>query len=62
MSLGHVGLDSLQALANQGVLKDTLTYNLEFGKQCVLYQKMKVKFGTATHRSEGLFDCVHVDV
>ena len=23
---------------------------------------MKVKFGTATHRSEGLLDCVHVDV
>jgi len=23
---------------------------------------MKVKFGTATHRSEALLDCVHVDV
>jgi len=62
MRLEHIGLDSLQALANQGVLKDTLTCNLEFGEHCVLYKKIKVKFGTATHRSEGLFDCVHNDV
>ena len=27
-----------------------------------MYKKMNVKFDTATHRSEGVLDCVHVDV
>ena len=39
-----------------------MTCNLELGDRCVLNKKMKAKFGTATHHSEGLFGCVHVDV
>ena len=35
---------------------------LKFGKHCAMDKKMKVKFGAATHCSEGLLDCVHVDV
>jgi len=62
MRLGHVGLDSLQALAKQGVLEGALTCNLEFGEHYVLDKKTKVKYGTTTYRSKGLLDCVHVDV
>ena len=29
---------------------------------CVLDKKKKVKFGTATHHSDGFLDCIHVDV
>ena len=62
MCLGHVDLDSLQVLAKQDLLKGALTCNLEFGERCVLDKKTKVKFGTVIHHSEGLLDCVHIDV
>ena len=35
---------------------------MKLGEHSILDKKTKVKFGTVTHRSEGLFDCVHVDV
>jgi len=41
MSLGQVGLNSLKALANQGLLEDALTCNLKFGERCVLDKKTK---------------------
>ena len=36
--------------------------NIELGGHDVLDKKTKVKFGTSTHRSEGLLDCVHVSI
>jgi len=35
---------------------------LEIGKCYILNKKMKVKFGTVVHHSEGLLDCIQVDV
>ena len=35
---------------------------MELGGHGVLDKKTKVKFGTFTHRSEGLLDCVHVSI
>ena len=60
MRIRNVGLDSLEALAKHRLLEGALIYNLKLGECCVLNKKMKVKFGTATHRSE--VDCVRVDV
>jgi len=57
-----VDIDSLQALATQGLLEGALIYNLKFDKHCVLKKKIKVNFGTASHRLRGLLDCVHVDI
>jgi len=62
MRLRHVGIDSLQALAKQGLLKDTTICNLKFGEHCVLDMKTKVKFDTTIYHSGGLLDCVHIDV
>ena len=61
MRLKHVGLDSLKALAKQGLLEGALTCNLKLGERCVLEKKTNEKFDTATHRSKVL-NCVHVDV
>jgi len=44
MRLGHIGLDSLQALTKQGLLEGALTCNLKFDERCVLDKKMNVKF------------------
>ena len=38
------------------------TCNLEFGERCALDKKTKVKFSTITHCSEGLLDCIHINV
>ena len=60
MKVGHGGEKSLQAPAKKGSLEGAATCNL-VGEHGVL-EKMKVKFTTSTHHSEGLLDCVHVSV
>jgi len=60
--VGHVGLNSLQALVMQGLLKRAKTYNLESCEHCVLGKKTKVKFDTVIHRMEGVLDFVHMDI
>ena len=62
MRLRPVGIDSLQALAKQGLLKDTTICNLKFGEHCVLDMKTKVKFDTTIYHSGGLLDWIHIDV
>jgi len=62
MRFGHTGEKSLQVLTKQGSVKGAFICNLELGGQDVLNKKTKVKFGTTTHRSEGLFHCAHVDI
>ena len=39
-----------------------IVFTLIFGEHYILDKKTKVEFGTAIYRSEGLLDCVHVDV
>jgi len=62
MRLGQVGLNSLEAFANQGLLEGASTCKLKIGGYSVLDNKKKVKFGTSTHHSEGLFDYFHINV
>ena len=57
MRVRHGGEKSLQALAKKRSVEGASTCNLELGEHGVLD---KVKFGTTTHQSEGLLDCVHV--
>jgi len=62
MRFGHIREKSLQALPKKGSLEGASTRNMEFGGYGVLDKKTKVKFGTSTHRSEGLLDCIHVSI
>jgi len=62
MRLGHVSMNSLQALAKQGLLEGATTCNLKFGERYVLDKKTKVKFGTVIHHTGGLLDCIHINV
>jgi len=59
MRLRHTGEKSLQALAKKGSLESASTCNMKLGGHGNL-DKRKVKFGTSTHRSESLLDCIHV--
>ena len=43
-------------------MKGASTCNLELGQHDVLDKNTKVKFGTRTHRLEGLHNSVHVDI
>jgi len=47
--------------AKKGSLEGAFTCNLELGEHDIL-DKKKVKFGTTTHQSEGLPDCIHVSI
>jgi len=62
MRLGHTSEKFLKAPIKKGSLKGASTCNIELGGQDVLDKKMTVKFGTSTHRSEGLLNCVHVSI
>jgi len=62
MRLGHTGEKFLQALTKKGSLEDASTCNMKLGGYGVLDKKMKVKFGTTTHHSEGLLYCVRVSI
>ena len=62
MRLGHTGEKFLQAPAKKRSLEGASTCNMKLGGHDVLDKKMKVRFGTTTHRSEGLLDFVHVSI
>jgi len=62
MRLRHTGEKSLQAPIKKGSLKGASICNIELGWHSVLEKKTKVKFGTTTHRSKSLLDCVHVSI
>jgi len=52
----------LQALAEQGLLKGSSTCKLEFCVHCVIGKKIKVRFGTTTHCTEGILGYIHTDI
>ena len=60
VKVGHGGEKSLRAPAKKGSLEGAATCNLG-GEHSVL-DKKKVKFSASTHHSEGLLDCVHVNI
>ena len=62
MRLGHTCEKSLQSPAKKGSLEGASTCNMKLGGHGVLDKKMKVKFGTSAHRSEGLLDKTHVNI
>ena len=62
LRIGHVCLDTLQAVAKQRVLKGAMTCNRNSCEHSVLDQKAEVKFDTAVHHSTGLLDVVHTNV
>jgi len=62
MRFGHAGQESMQALTKQGLLNGAKTCKLEFCEHCVLGKKIKMKFGTAIHRTKRILDYVHTDV
>jgi len=62
MRLGHIGEKILQAPTKKKSLEGASTCKIELGGHGVLDKKTKVKFGTSTHRSEGLFDCDHASI
>jgi len=62
MRLEYTGEKSLQAPTKKRSLEGASTCNMELGGHGVLDKRTKVKFGTTTHRSEDLLDCVHVSI
>jgi len=62
MRLEHTGEKSLQTPTKKGSLEGASTCNMKLGGHGVLDKNTKVKFGTTTHRSEGLLDCIHVNI
>ena len=62
MRFEYTGEKSLQAPAKKGSLGCASTCNMKLGGHDVLEKKVKVKFGTTTHRSKGLPDCIHVSI
>jgi len=62
MRLRHGGKKSLQAPAKKGSLEGASICNMKLGGHGILDKKIKVKFSTTTHHSEGLLNCVHISI
>jgi len=62
ISLRRTREKSLQALVKKGSLEGAFICNIKLGGHSILDKKTGVKFGTFTHSSEGLPDCVHVSI
>jgi len=52
----------LKVFAKQRLLEGASICKLKFGGHVVMDKKIKVKFGSSTHRSEGLLDYVHINI
>ena len=52
----------MQTLMKKGLLKGAETCKLDLCEHCIIGKKTKVKFGTASHCTEGILDYVHTDV
>jgi len=52
----------LQAPVKKGTLEGASTCNMKLGGYNILDKKTMVKFGTTTHRSKNLLDCVHISI
>ena len=59
---GHAGETALLILAKRGLLKGAKTCKLEFCEHCVMGKQRRVKFGISIHSTEGILDCIHLDV
>jgi len=62
MRLGHTCEKSLQVLTKQYLFKGAKTCKLKFCEHCVIDKKIKVKFSTTIHCTEGVLDYVHMDI
>ena len=60
--LGHGGEKSLQASTKKGSLEGASIYSMKLGGHGILDKKIKVKFNTTSHHSEGLLNCVHIGI
>jgi hypothetical protein len=62
MRLGHMGERGMLELHKRNLLKGVKTCKLDFCKLCILGKQNRVQFKTATHKTEGILDYVHLDV
>ena len=62
MRLGHMGEHGMRELHRRNLLKGVKSCKLDFCKFCVLEKQNRVQFKTATHKTEGILDYVHIDV
>lgn len=60
--LGHVSQRGLEELYKQGLLCGDKIETLEFCEHCVKGKAKRLRFSTAEHRTEGVFDYVHSDL
>jgi len=62
MRLGHMGERGMLELHKRNLLKGVKTCKIDFCKLCILGKQNRVQFKTATHKTEGILDYVHLDV
>lgn len=60
--LGHISIVSLQELCKKKLLGSNKIGNLDLCENCVLKKSHRLKFASATHRSEVVIDYVHFDL
>ena len=62
MRLGHMGERGMMELHKRNLLKGIKTCKFDFCKYRVFWKQNKVQFKTATHKTNGFFYYVHIDI
>ena len=54
--------EAFQGLVSQGLLKGSKSFKLDSCEHCKLGKQTRVKFASEVRITEGLLDCIHVNV
>uniref|UniRef100_A0A2N9IFF3 Integrase catalytic domain-containing protein n=1 Tax=Fagus sylvatica TaxID=28930 RepID=A0A2N9IFF3_FAGSY len=62
MRLGHMSERGMRELHKRNLLTGIKSCKLDFCKYCIMGKQCRVRFKTATHKTNGILDYVHSDI
>jgi hypothetical protein len=62
MRLGHISERGMRELHKRNLLTGIKSCKLDFCKYCIMGKQCRVRFKTATHKTKGILDYVHLDI
>ena len=62
MRLGHMSESGMSKLHKRNLLTEIKSCKLDLCKYCIMRKQCRMRFKTATHKTKGILDYVHLDI
>ena len=62
MQLGHMSESGMRKLHKRNLLTEIKSCKLDLCKYCIMRKQCRMRFKTATHKTKGILDYVHLDI